>query len=463
MKIKQQDAENGNHYEEEILMRKKILAMLLAIAVFAVMGPLEVFAWTETNGTDAPSSQTIAVNYSNVTDTTADITWGAVAGTDRYEIAYNDFKTETAGSEIGYKIAYLTPNTAYTVKVTAYDTNKAIIGEGTCTFTTTTAVPSNAPAPVEKFKSISSYLSVILSWRKAEGVDGYKIYWDNGKKDGVIDVDADDTKYLFKISDIDREKKYTFDIVTVKNGVESEHVTVEDSAVQLMKLKVTLKVAKVLKNHDRPEGKYTIKLKAGTNIETCGFTNGKYVFQKKVGGKLRTFHVMRIAVRNQKVQYIGAYKKSKGWKIVKPKIAYTKEEAEAFVNALGVKSNTQHLIWVNQYTQRLYVFKGKKGKWKLIEQCNKDEDDGYPGWPVASGKPTSPTSTGLTNIKQRTPGGGGKVPFWNVTSWFSIHGNSPGPWGPLGWPKSGACCRNTTPHAKWIYQNTKMHTAVYVY
>ncbi|MBR3124361.1 MAG: hypothetical protein IKF42_02890 [Mogibacterium sp.] len=457
-------------------MRKKILAMFLAVAMLAVMGPLEVFAWTEANGTDAqeavevqtpdaPAVQAAVVYYSNVTDTAADINWSAVEGAASYEVAYNDVKIVSVGNVTTYKIANLTPNTTYNVKVTAYNAaNTTISGsEGTCTFTTTSAVPSNAPAPVEKFKSISSYLSVILSWKKAEDVDGYKIYWNNGKKDGVIEVDSDTAKYVFKISDIDREQKYTFDIVAVKNGVESAPVTIEDSAVQLMKLKVTLKVAKVLKNHDRPEGKYTIKLKAGTNIETCGFTNGKYVFQKKVGGKLRTFHVMRIAVRNQKVQYIGAYSKSKGWRIVKPKLAYSKEEAESFVNTLGVKSNTKHLIWVNQYTQRLYVFKGKKGKWQLIEQCYKDEDDGYPGWPVASGKPTSPTSTGLTNIKQRTPGGGGKVPFWNVTTWFSIHGNSPGPWGPLGWPKSGACCRNTTPHAKWIYQNTKMHTAVYVY
>ncbi|MDO5139706.1 MAG: L,D-transpeptidase, partial [Oscillospiraceae bacterium] len=193
------------------------------------------------------------------------------------------------------------------------------------------------------------------------------------------------------------------------------------------------------------------------------FTNGKYVFQKKVNGKLRTFHVTRISVKNQHINYIGDYKTSKGWKIVQPSIAYTKEEAESFVNTLGVSSKTKHLIWVNQYTQRLCVFTGKKGKWKLIKQCEADEVDGYPGWPVASGKPTSPTSTGKTSIKQRDLGGGGKVPFWNVTSWFSIHGNSEGPWGPLGWPKSGACTRNRTSNAKWIYYKTKMHTAVYVY
>lgn len=434
-------------------MYKKLLAMLMAVALFVITGPVEVFA---------EGSPVINVTTSNVTATTADVAWTQVEGAGYYTISLNGTSVAPQLTVESYTLTGLTGNTIYTAVVTAHSTDGSVLAEGTANFTT---LDANAPDKVEGFKTISSYLSVILNWKEASDADGYRIYWTGSDKSkGTIDItDKDKTSYVFKIKEEDSEVKYTFKIAAVKNGIESELVKKTDSAVQLMKLEVTLKVNKTLQNHDKPIGKYTVKLKAGTKIKTVGFTNGKYVFRKKVKGKLRTFHVMRFAVRNQNVKYIGSYSKKNGWKIVKPKIAYTKEEAEAFVNDLGVKSNTKHLIWVNQYTQRLYVFKGKKGKWKLIKQCYKDETDGYPGWPVASGKPTSPTSTGLTNIKQRDPGGGGKVPFWNVTSWFSIHGNSPGPWGPLGWPKSGACTRNTTPHAKWIYYNTKMHTSVYVY
>lgn len=433
-------------------------------------------AEAEQEGADQPEADIpAAMNLTpeNIMAESADIVWDAVDEAYLYTLTYNDSEViEIAAPQTAYALTDLKPKTGYTVKLNAYRNNgtdengepkeDTLIGEGSLTFTTA-KVP--APKKVKNFKTVSSYQAVLLKWKKSTDADGYKINWtgSNGKK-GTIKIKSNKTtSYKFKIKEQDREVKYTFKIAAVKDGVASAKVSKTDSAVQLMKLEITLKVNKNLKNHDRPEGKYSINLKAGTKIKTIGFTNGKYVFRKKVKGKLRTFHVMRIATRNQKISYIGKYNKKNGWKIVQPKIAYTKEEAESFVNAIGVRSRTKHLIWVNQYTQRLYVFKGKKGKWKLIKQCYKDGDDGYPGWPVASGKPSSPTSTGLTSIKQRDIGGGGKVPFWNVTAWFSIHGNSPGPWGPLGWPKSGACTRNTTPHAKWIYYNTKMGTAVYVY
>ncbi|MBQ6440339.1 MAG: hypothetical protein IJJ06_09495 [Mogibacterium sp.] len=480
-------------------MSKKILSLLLAMAMFAVTGPFEVFALNEeTDSTDvsgesitsetvettetpeAPAvteepvvttsgAYSVGVYADNVTETSADISWDAIDDAYLYELIYSGSEPiEIAAPETTFSLTDLETEENYIVTIRAYDGEDSLISEGAVEFYTEKApVVTKAPKKVKKFRTISSYQSIVLKWKKSTDADGYKIYWkgSNGKKGTIRIKSKKTTSYKFKIAEEDREVKYTFRIAAVKNGVASEKVTKKDSAVQLMRMQITLKVSKELKNHDRPEGKYTIKLKAGTKIDTIGFTNGKYVFRKKVKGKFRTFHVMRIAARNQKITYIGKYKKSKGWKIVQP--IYTKDEAEDFINALGVKSNTKYLIWVNQYSQRLYIFKsntkGKKKDWKLLKNCYKDEDDGHAGWPVASGKPTSPTSTGLTSIKQRDLGGGGKVPFWNVTTWFSIHGNSPGPWGPLGWPKSGACCRNTTPHAKWIYYNTPMRTSVYVY
>ena len=541
-------------------MGKKVFAMLLAVVLFAVSGPVEAIAWTETdgaegqaaveaeavteseaaeapevqseengqdntdqsstdqngtdengtdqnstdqNGTDENSTDQnstdqngtdvsgtdqngadqsgtdqdgtepdvpvvvateeeglkVNVTATAVTGNSADIEWEPVEGALYYAVTLGEEEPQLTDNEtLSFSFTGLTANTSYTAKVAAFGDNDEVVAEGQVEFLTEEAVK---PAKVKNFRTISSYNSVILKWKKSVGVDSYKIYWtgSNGTKGTIKNIKKSATSRKFKISEKNRKVKYTFKIVAVKDGVESDKVTKKDSAVQLMTLKVTLKINKpALKNHDRPEGKYTISLKAGTTIETIGFTNGKYVFQKKVKGKLRTFHVTRISVRNQKVNYIGKYKKKDGWRMVQP--IYTKEEAEAFVNAVGVKSKTKHLIWINQYSQRIFVFKGSKGKWKLIKQCKKDED-GSAGWMVASGKPTSPTSTGLTSIKDRMRANG--VPFWNVTTWFSIHGNNPRAWGPLGWPKSGACTRNTNAHAEWIFYNTKMGTAVYVY
>lgn len=405
----------------------------------------------------------IDVTAANVTASAADISWSEVEGAYYYELVLNEDVADTALSATSYSLTGLKGSTNYTATVLARDVDDTVLAEGSTEFTTDKAT---TPAKVKNFRTVSSYQAIVLKWKKSKNVDGYKIRWtgSNGTK-GTINKKATATKHVFKIAEKNRKVKYTFKITAVRDGVQSKKVTKSDKAVQLMEMQVTLKVNKNLKNHDRPEGRYSINLKAGTNIRTIGFTNGKYVFQKKVKGKLRTFHVMRIACRNQKIKYIGSYKKKSGWKIVQP--IYTEEEAEDFINRLGVKSNTKNLIWVNQYSQRIFVFKssskGKKNDWKLMKVCKKDEDDGAAGWMVASGKPTSPTSTGLTSIKQRDIGGSGKVPFWNVTTWFSIHGNTSSAWGPLGWPKSGACCRNTTPHAKWIYYNTPMRTSVYVY
>jgi hypothetical protein len=466
-------------------MIKKVFAIMIAVALFVVYLPFGVAPAFATDGqentnepgivaaeepidteivdleSEVPAEMNAYVD--NVTASAADISWDAVEDAAYYSVSLGDGDSVLVTSDVlNYGLIELTSNTEYTVKVAAYGEDDTVIGEKELIFTTS---DGNAPEKVKKFRTVSSYNSVILKWKKSDDVDGYKITWSgsNGAK-GTINKKADATKHVFKISDKNRKVKYTFKIAAVKDGVASEKVTKKDSSVQLMTLKVTLKPrggGYHLKSHDKYKTVTYNKLKAGDTIETIGFTNGKYVFQKKVGGKLRTFHVTRISVKNQKVNYIGKYKKKNGWKVVQP--IYTKEEAESFVNTIGVSSKTKHLIWVNQYSQRLFVFKGSKGKWKLVKQCYKDEGDGAAGWPVASGKPTSPTSTGKTSIKQRDLGGSGKVPFWNVTTWFSIHGNSENYWGPLGWPKSGACCRNTTPHAKWIYYNTKMHTAVYVY
>ncbi len=47
------------------------------------------------------------------------------------------------------------------------------------------------------------------------------------------------------------------------------------------------------------------------------------------------------------------------------RLKYNTQQKLTFVN--GYKSSTKFLIWISLYTQEVNVFKGKKGKWKLIK------------------------------------------------------------------------------------------------
>lgn len=399
----------------------------------------------------------ISITAENITMSSADIVWEPVKGAAYYTVVRGDAETvRKDGEALSISMTELSANTEYTVRVIAYGNADStggsaaqMLAEGICSFTTLKKEP---PAKVRGFRTVSGYNSVKLSWKKSSGIDGYKLYWkgSNGKK-GSKELKKTATKYTFKISEKNRKVRYTFRIAAVKDGEESKKASAKDSAVQLMELMVTLKADRTLTAQDGSDA--SIDLTAGTNIRTIGFANGRYIFQKKIDGKLRMFQVLRIAVQDPEVNYIG---RSEGG-MVKP--VYSAEEAEAFINALSVSSKTKHLIWVNQYSQRLYIFKGSNGKWKLVKQC-KEDSDGSAGWLIASGRPASPTATGLTSIRDKKKSNG--TPYWSITYYFSIHGNSKS-LGSLGWPKSGACVRNTTDHAEWIFYNCKNGTGVYVY
>lgn len=468
-------------------MRKRILSLLITITLLTGAGHMTGFALTET-GSQEPSSEPaaeeqanenseqsgsteetvpeqeaaepveMAVSCTDVTTGSASVKWDAVEGAAYYSVIVNDAEpVYVEPKSLNYKLSGLKSDNEYQVTVSAFNSADAVIGSGLCIFVTEV----KRPAKVRSFRTVSGYLSVMLRWKRASGVDGYKIYWkgSNGTKGTISNIKRKTTKYKFKISDKNREVKYTFRIVAVKDGVESKKVAKSDKAVQLMKFKVTLKPRRggyALKSHDRFKTVTYRKLKAGDTIETIGFIEGKYIFQKMVKGRLRTFYVLRISTKNPRVAYIGKYeKKANGTKIVQP--VYSKEEAESFVNAIGVASNTRKMIWVNQYSQRVFIFRGSKGKWKLEKVCKKDADGGA-GWLVATGRPDKPTTTGATSIKDKMRSNG--APYWNVTAFFSLHGNI---WGSLGWPISGACTRNTNEHAGWIYSHCGLGTRVYVY
>ena len=71
---------------------------------------------------------------------------------------------------------------------------------------------------------------------------------------------------------------------------------------------------------------------------------------------------------------------------------YTRKTLERYVNKKKYKSRTGYLIVISPYTQRLYVFRGSRGRWQLERRCR-----------VTTGRFSNPTKAGRTYLKSHIP------------------------------------------------------------
>lgn len=291
---------------------------------------------------------------------------------------------------------------------------------------------------VKGFKSMSTYNGVVLSWKKVNDANnGYVITWKSGSKKGTVQVPKKTTveKYI-KLPQNVRNSKVNFTIVA-KNGKakSAKSATCEGSAVRTMHWKITFNTTRKLKSHT---GKKTTRtFKKGTTVDAYGYSGGRYIFDYKG----ETYYVKRISTTNAKVKQSDYNRK------------YTQKEAEDFVNRKNLKSRTKNLIWVNTYTQRIYIFKKSGSKWKMVKG----------GWKVSTGKPRTPTPTGMNRIRSKTYSSSGfQCKYWSVCSEYSIHGKA-SYYPAMGKPASNGCVRNETANARWIFNNVRVGSAVYVF
>ena len=135
-----------------------------------------------------------------------------------------------------------------------------------------------------------------------------------------------------------------------------------------------------------------------------------------------------------------------------------------FVNNRGYSSNTQYLVWANLATQKVNVFQGSKGKWKLIKVFR-----------CASGARATPTPQGVTYVtykqtKWKTDSYVCKpiVRFYPNTG-YAFHSVLYKPDesgikdGSIGFPVSHGCLRMKPSSIQWIYDNIPTKTTVVIY
>lgn len=82
---------------------------------------------------------------------------------------------------------------------------------------------------------------------------------------------------------------------------------------------------------------------------------------------------------------------------------YTPSVKEAWVNRNGYSSQTKYLIWCNLYTQRVNIFTGSQGNWKLVYSCQ-----------CASGANNTPTPQKVCKILYKSN-------KWNFGAYYVHH------------------------------------------
>ena len=140
-----------------------------------------------------------------------------------------------------------------------------------------------------------------------------------------------------------------------------------------------------------------------------------------------------------------------------PDLKYNKTQAENFVNSEGFSSSTGYLFWCNKYGQRVYIFKGKKGKWKLEKKFK----------------------CGTGNIAYGDPSDQGVGFSWKIydkvkefkgprgTQYYNMHYSSPSGnsihKGTTGKPSTHGCIALSSAASQWCFANLPINTKVIVY
>ena len=231
--------------------------------------------------------------------------------------------------------------------------------------------PFSNPVASAKLKYGKNDNGVVISWKMEidSGVDHYEIY--RGTTDKIADM-----KSVGKAS----AKEKSFSMLENKAGTYYYAVKAVDSSgkgkMSEKAVKVTVTSACILETKG-----LTWTATANKKASMYSKANGS----KKVGSVAKGAKMTCIGKYPEDVPKFGQpswvevetasgavgwvkYSALKGG--VKAKINikkdYTRSVKENFVNSMGYTSKTKYLTWLSTYTQRVYTFKGSKGKWELI-------------------------------------------------------------------------------------------------
>lgn len=395
-----------------------MMAMVVFLTSFTFIsfaeGDITVHYKAEGNGTVDPTTQTVA-DVSEITGSTAKAQSG-----NKFVGWYDaDGKQLTTDEKLTYeKMGEVSDGAEFTAKFEAI------------------------PAPqISGLTALASCDSVYLRWTDPTYTTAVTVAV-NGAPTAVTATKRADGLMEYKVAGLNARVNYLTGqyplyafTVTASNDGGSASDSTFGAPVKTISYKLQLKASGTLKSHGGPKAK--IKVKKGQTIYAYGFGGGKYIFANEQGS----------------IFYCNMSRTGKKSCVYDNSMYYTPEEAQLYVNDKGMSSKTGSFVWVNTYSQKLYVFTLTANGWTWVHD-NK----------CSTGKASTPAPTGVSGKKQIWK----KIKKRHGIKWWSpysdinsIHSKKKA-W-KIGVPTSNGCIRNYEPDAKFVYFNAPIGTRVHIY
>ena len=226
-------------------------------------------------------------------------------------------------------------------------------------------------------------LSATLRWSRANGISGFTLYQYNfatKKYKAVKQLPA--SSYTCTIKNLKKSTKYRYILKAYKTKKGKKIYSSASDKADFTAKELSDSVLSIR----RP--RYTVTTKK--NVTVLNKTTKKKVTLKKgtkltvtakegniVNGFLKNGD--QISIKRSYLKYTGLDASAKK--------DYSKSLKEEFVNVKGYTSNTDWMIWVSEMTFKVNVYKGSRGKWKLVKS-----------FPCCVGRWNARTSSGVRSI-----------------------------------------------------------------
>lgn len=446
----------------------RIISILLILSMFSTC----VYADNNTNvsrtndvtteenidGTQGETQETITLAIPTISSivvsgTAVTVKFNHVENATEYVVKYRNGSNivEKAVEKSPYSILELKQNREYAfwVKAIHKDENGNVIESDYSRGQTIRTEKITLSKPTLKLAAYNK--GAILTWSKVKNATGYEVYrYYNGKWTKI--KTTGEKTLTYKNTGLKVGKTYKYRVRAIrKTSVNS--ATGAFSSTKSIKVKTyltssTIKVGYstgrlwvASKKYAEGSNKNVIskvKIKAGTKVTI--------VERKQVKGS----SMAKVKLSNGKTYWIKAFNIIFNSPYTTKD--YTTEVKENFVNKKGYSSKTKYLIFICHYTQRIYLFKGSKGKWDLQKTYR-----------CASGKASTRTPLGVYRITKkgkRTALGSKYVTYFKGANAFHAR-----PYGSktMGKPASNGCVRMYEKDAIYFYKSMPKKTTVVSY
>lgn len=284
------------------------------------------------------------------------LTWSAVAGAENYKVVYNG--GEEVVSAPSCTVTGLTNGTKYDFSVTAQKKFTADCSYSSAASEVSATPIGNMPSQVTGLTGIDGEKSAILTWSKAAYADSYAVYRYNSSKKTWEVVKNGLTQLTYTDTNLKAGQKYQYRVAGVNaNGTGNLSSTITISVKKTPGTKVRSIGYKAVVKSRAPlfaTSKSSKRLKylgKGKKVTTTDYANGRY--EIKIGKKIYWISKDRLKF------------KASIWTTKD----YSTKVKEDFVNKKGYSSPSKYLIWISHYTQRVVIYQGSKGKWKMIRSA----------------------------------------------------------------------------------------------